>query len=174
MNEYNVNHPEQEEEEWISRSQIKREAEALQKLGEKMVDLRPDQIEKLPIGDTLKAAVYEARRLSARGALRRQMQYIGKLMRNEDGEAIQAALDRFDVTKEAHNQVFHKLEKWRDRLISGEKDMLDMLLQTYPATDIQYVRQLVRNAQKETSQNKPPSAARKLFKYLRELEESES
>lgn len=155
-----------------SRSQVKREVEALQALGERLVTLRKDQLDQMPISDTLRAAVDEAKRLSARSAIRRQMQYIGKLMRNEDGEAVQTAFDRFDVTKEAHNKVFHKLEKWRDRLIGNEEGIMEVVLTEYPHTDIQHLRQLVRNAQKELSQNKPPATARKLFKYLRELEES--
>lgn len=157
---------------WISRSQKKRDVEALQDIGVKLVDLKPDQLDKLPIDETLRAAVDEAKRLSARGAIRRQMQYIGKLMRNADGEAIQEAIDRFDVTKEAHNKVFHKLEKWRDRLIADDNGMLDVILTEYPHTDIQHLRQLIRNAQREIAQNKPPAGKRKLFKYLRELEES--
>lgn len=173
MNEDNFDDLNEQEEEFISRSQIKREAEALQKLGERIIGLRPDQIEKLPIGETLLDAILEAKRLTSRNALRRQQQYIGKLMRHEDGDAIQQAMDRFDVTKEAHNKIFHKLEKWRDRLISNDDGMLDVIISEYPHTDIQHLRQLVRNAQKEASQNKPPAAARKLFKYLRELEEAQ-
>lgn len=166
------NHDHDEDENWVSRSQRKRDVEALQKLGERMVELRPDQLDKLPIDDSLRAAIDEAKRLTARSALRHQMQYIGKLMRHEDGEAVQAAIDRFDVTKKEHNQVFHKLEKWRDRLIANDAQMMDVILTEYPHTDIQHLRQLVRNSQREASQNKPPATAKKLFKYLRELEES--
>lgn len=175
MNENNFdNIQSDDDEDFISRSQVKREAEALQVLGERLVDLKPGQLDKLPIDETLRHAVDEAKKLPHRSALRRQMQYIGKLMRYEDGEAIANAIDRFDVTKEAHNKVFHKLEKWRDRLIANNKDnsMLDVIISEYPHTDIQHLRQLIRNAQKEVSQNKPPAAARKLFKYLRELEEN--
>lgn len=176
MNETDFNNIEHDDEEYIvSRSQKKREVEALQTLGERLVDLKPGQLDKLPIDETLRTAIDLAKTLPHRGALRRQMQYIGKLMRFADGEAIAEAIDRFDVTKEAHNKVFHKLEKWRDRLIANDKDnaMLDVIISEYPHTDIQHLRQLVRNAQKEVALNKPPAAARKLFKYLRELEESQ-
>lgn len=172
MNEDNFNNLEYDDENWVSRSQKKRDVEALQDIGVRLVELKPDQLEKIDISDTLRDAVIEAKRLTSRSAIRRHMQYIGKLMRNEDGEEIQAAIDRFDVTTQAHNQVFHKLEKWRDRLINNEKGMLDVILTEYPQTDMQHLRQLVRNAQKEQSQNKPPAATRKLFKYLRELEET--
>jgi len=172
MNEDNFDNLEYDDENWVSRSQKKRDVEALQDIGVRLVELKPDQLEKIDISDTLRDAIIEAKRLTSRSAIRRHMQYIGKLMRNEDGEEIQAAIDRFDVTTQAHNQVFHKLEKWRDRLINNEKGMLDVILTEYPQTDMQHLRQLVRNAQKEQSQNKPPAATRKLFKYLRELEET--
>ncbi len=172
MNEDNFDNLEYDDENWVSRSQKKRDVEALQDIGVRLVELKPDQLEKIDISDTLREAIIEAKRLTSRSAIRRHMQYIGKLMRNEDGEEIQAAIDRFDVTTQAHNQVFHKLEKWRDRLINNEKGMLDVILTEYPQTDMQHLRQLVRNAQKEQSQNKPPAATRKLFKYLRELEEN--
>lgn len=172
MNEDNFDNLEYDDENWVSRSQKKRDVEALQDIGVRLVELKPDQLEKIDISDTLREAIIEAKRLTSRSAIRRHMQYIGKLMRNEDGEEIQAAIDRFDVTTQAHNQVFHKLEKWRDRLINNEKGMLDVILTEYPQTDMQHLRQLVRNAQKEQSQNKPPAATRKLFKYLRELEET--
>lgn len=177
MNEDNFDNIEHDDddENFVSRSQKKREVEALQSLGERLVDLKPGQLDKLPIDETLRTAIDMAKTLPHRGALRRQMQYIGKLMRFADGEAIAEAIDRFDVTKEAHNKVFHKLEKWRDRLIANDKDnsMLDVIITEYPHTDIQHLRQLVRNAQKEVALNKPPAAARKLFKYLRELEENQ-
>lgn len=171
----NIKHDDDEDENFISRSQKKREVEALQSLGERLVELKPAHLDKLPIDETLRTAIDFAKTLPHRSALRRQMQYIGKLMRFADGEAIAEAIDRFDVTKEAHNKVFHKLEKWRDRLIANDKDnsMLDVIITEYPHTDIQHLRQLVRNAQKEVALNKPPAAARKLFKYLRELEENQ-
>ncbi|MBT3146926.1 ribosome biogenesis factor YjgA [Neptunomonas phycophila] len=161
-----------EDDDFVSRSQRKREVEALQDIGTKMIDLRPDQLKRMPIDETLYDAIVEAKRLSSRNALKRQMQYIGKLMRHEDGDAIQAQLDRFDSTSEAHNQMFHKLEKWRDRLIANESGMLDVIINEYGTIDVQHLRQLVRNAQKEKADNKAPAASRKLFKYLRQLEES--
>jgi ribosome-associated protein len=163
---------EEEDDGYVSRSQRKREVEALQDLGKKLIDLKPDQLNKMPIDETLLAAITEAKRLTSRNALKRQMQYIGKLMRHEDGDAIQNMLDRFDTTSDVHNQVFHKLEKWRDRLLADEPGMFDLLMNEYPEVDIQHLRQLIRNAQRETQQNKPPASARKLFKYLRSLEES--
>jgi ribosome-associated protein len=171
----NIKHDDDDDDYIISRSQKKRDVEALQTLGERLVDLKPAQLDKLPLEETLRDAVDKAKGMPHRSALRRQMQYIGKLMRFADGEAIAEAIERFDVTKEAHNKVFHKLEKWRDRLIANTTDstMLDVIISEYPHTDIQHMRQLVRNAQKEVEQNKPPAAARKLFKYLRELEENQ-
>jgi len=89
-------------------------------------------------------------------------------MRGEDAEEIQAAVDQFEAGKQAHLQIFHKLERWRERLIVGDNTDLQAYLTEDPEADIQHLRQLLRNAKKEASQGKPPGASKKLFKYLRE------
>ena len=161
------------DEEWISRTQRKRDVEALQELGARLPGLTKEQLKKVPLGDEIRSAVEEAQRLQPRSeATRRQMQYIGRLMRGEDAEAIQTALERFEAGKQAHVQIFHKLEKWRDRLIEGDNSDLQAYLEEDDGADIQHLRQLLRNAQKEAKQGKPPVASRKLFKYLRERAET--
>jgi len=172
MSNFDTKNNDFEDDDFVSRSQRKREVEALQDIGTKMIGLRPDQLKRMPIDETLYDAIVEAKRLSSRNALKRQMQYIGKLMRHQDGEAIQIQLDRFDSTSDAHNQIFHKLEKWRDRLIADESGMLDLVINEYATIEVQHLRQLVRNAQKEREEEKGAAASRKLFKYLRQLEES--
>ncbi|WP_027859317.1 ribosome biogenesis factor YjgA [Marinobacterium jannaschii] len=163
-----------EEEEWVSRTQIKRQMEALQKLGEKLIALKPDQLAKVPMSEALAAAIEEAGRIKPRSsAMKRHMNYVGRLMRTEDAEAIQQGLDLFDASKQAHNAVFHKLERWRDRLISGGNDELQQYLSENPQAEIQHLRQLVRNAKKEAEKGQAPAHARKLFKYLRELAEEQ-
>ena len=162
-----------DDEEWVSKTQRKREMEALQDLGAKITELNKEQAEQVPMSDELRAAIIEAGRLQPRSeAIRRHLQYIGRLMRSEDTEAIEAALDRFEAGKQAHAQMFHKLERWRDRLILGDNSDLQAYLDEDDGADIQHLRQLLRNAKKEQSQGKPPVAARKLFKYLRERAES--
>jgi ribosome-associated protein len=154
-----------------SRSQVKREMEALQELGKRITELRPDQQAQVPMDERLANAVAEMRRISSHGARKRQLQFIGKLMRTADAEAIREAVDRFDSASAAHNQLFHALEQWRERLISGDNDVLQAYIEEHPQVDVQHLRQLVRNAKKERDQNKPPAQARKLFRYLREISE---
>lgn len=175
-NEYFPDSDEQinDDEEWVSKTQRKREVEAQQELGAKITLLNKDQVEQVPMSDELRAAIAEAARLQPRSeAIRRHLQYIGRIMRNEDTEAIEAALDRFEAGKQAHAQIFKKLERWRDRLILGDNSDLQAYLNEDGGADIQHLRQLLRNAKKEQAQEKPPVAARKLFKYLRERAESQ-
>ncbi|WP_296056851.1 ribosome biogenesis factor YjgA [uncultured Amphritea sp.] len=157
------------DEEWVSKTQRKREMEELQALGARLPELNKEQLAKVPMSDILRAAVEEAQRLQPRcEAIRRQLQYIGRLMRAEDADEIQTAIDRFEAGKQAHLQVFHKLERWRDRLILGDNTDLEAYLEEDSGADIQHLRQLIRNAKKEASLDKPPATSRKLFKYLRE------
>ena len=152
-----------------SKSQLKREAEELQALGKRMTELRPDQQAKLPIDDRLRAAIEEYGRIRANGAKRRHMQYIGKLMRDADAEAIRAVVDRFDSASALHNQLFHDMERWRERLIEEGNEALQAFIESHPNADIQHLRQLVRNAQRERAREQSPTHARKLFRYIREL-----
>jgi len=161
-----------EEEEWVSKTQIKKEMHALQAIGEKLIELKPEQLAKIPMSELLAAAIEEAHRIKPRSsAMKRHMNYVGRLMRTEDAEAIQQAMDLFDASKQAHTALFHKLERWRDNLINGGNEELQSYLADNPEADIQHLRQLVRNAKKEAEKNQGPAASRKLFKYLRELAE---
>jgi ribosome-associated protein len=102
------------------------------------------------------------------GALKRQVGFLGGIIANSDYETIQANLDKL---RQAHNgkvKEFHQLEQWRDELLADNKDIMNVLVANFTDFDIQYVRQLVRNAQKEAKQNKAPKSARLLFKYLQE------
>ncbi|MEM5530664.1 ribosome biogenesis factor YjgA [Gammaproteobacteria bacterium AS21] len=162
---------EDDDEDWISKSSLKRDAEALQVLGSQLIDLKPSQLDNIEMDETLRDAIDEAKRLKVKsGAFKRQCQYIGKLMRFEDPEAIELAINKCNLQHEEYNKVFHRLERWRERLLANDEGMLDVILEQYPQTDIQYIRQLIRNTQKEISSNKPPLTSKKLFKYLRELE----
>lgn len=155
-----------------SKSQLKRDAEDLQELGKRMTELRPDQQEKLPIDSTLRAAIEEYARIKSNGAKRRHLQYIGKLMRTADADAIRDVVDRFDSASAAHNQLFHEMEQWRERLIDGSNKELQSFIEQHPGADIQHLRQLVRNAQRERQREQAPAQARKLFRYIRELYEA--
>ncbi|MFI3247470.1 MAG: ribosome biogenesis factor YjgA [Ferrimonas sp.] len=158
------------EDDWISKSQLKREAEYHQKLGEELLELNPGQLAKVPLDDDLLVALQLAHKIrNKHEAYRRQRQYIGKLMRNRDPEPIEAALNVFRNESALANQRFHQLEVLRDQLLTGSNDALQHALNEHPQlnADVQRMRQLIRQAIKEQAANKPPKAARELFKLLR-------
>lgn len=151
-----------------SKSQVKREMLALQELGKELVDLNDRQLAQVPLTPALETAIHEARRLPHREARRRQLRYIGKLMRS-DHEAIEAALSKLQQTNDQHVHLQHRAESWRDRLLSDDDKALAEFIREHPQADIQHLRQILRMAQKEKTQNKAPTQARKLFRYIREL-----
>ena len=155
-----------------SRSQLKREAEALQDLGLALVELPPNKYKTIVMPDNLREAIDLARRIKAHGGKRRQMQYIGKLMRKLDAEPIRAQLEAFQQQDRRAAQQFHQLEQLRDQLIEVGDTAIGDILERYPHADRQHLRQLIRQAQLERDKAKPPAAARSLFKYLRELSET--
>ncbi|MCS4495586.1 MULTISPECIES: ribosome biogenesis factor YjgA [Pantoea] len=166
------NHEEEDEEIiWVSKSEIKRDAEELKRLGAELVDLGKNSLDKIPLDERLRNEIELAQRIKKEGR-RRQLQLIGKLLRSMDVEPIRIALDKL---KNRHNQqvaLFHKLEMLRDRLIDeGDEAMADVIA-LYPQADRQQLRSMIRNAQKEKAGNKPPKSARQIFQYLRELAET--
>lgn len=154
-----------------SKSQFKREAQAFDDLGKKLVSLTEKQLDKMQLTDPIRKAVMDAQTMQ-REALRRQLQYLGKLLRKVDTTAIMAELERIENRSQEKNAVFHRLEKWRDRLIANDDILLEQLIVDYPHIDRQQFRQLIRNAQKEAAQEKPLGAAKALFRYLREIIEA--
>ncbi|EQM70933.1 MULTISPECIES: ribosome biogenesis factor YjgA [Pseudomonas] len=156
-----------------SKTQVKKELHALQDLGERLTTLKPDVLAKLPLTDALQKALLEAPRHKAHIARKRHLQYIGKLMREQDIEAIVTLVDQLDASTRQYNERFHNLERWRDRLIGGDDSTLESFVVEYPETDRQHLRSLIRHAQHEAARNKPPAAARKVFKYIRDLDETQ-
>ena len=152
-----------------SKSQRKRDMHALQDLGEQLVALSADQLKKVPMPESLADAVREARRMTKHEARRRQMQYLGKLMRHIDPEPIQAQLDVFNGLSKAEIARQHRLERLRAELLEDEKT-LQTISETWPDADFQQLRTLRRNAIREREQNKPPRAFRELFRVLRDLD----
>ena len=164
--------PWDEEEEiiYVSRAELKRDMSELKDIGARLMDLKPSILDKLPLNDRLREALDESMRIKSHNARKRHLGFIGKLMQDQDLEPIQELLSRMDASSDEYNRHFHQLEKWRDRLIAEGQPALTAFLDKYPEADHQHIRQLVRNAQKEAKQEKPPAAARKLFKYLREVD----
>lgn len=157
----------QEEIIWVSKSEIKRDAEQLKQLGEKLTQLTAPNLGKIPLPENILEAVQLAQRLQ-KEARRRQLQYIGKLLRNTEVEPIQEALDKLENKHQQQQALFHKLEQWRDDLVSRGDQALDQLLTDYPKLDRQQLRHLVRSAQKEQAQNKPPKAYREIYQILKQ------
>ncbi len=166
------NHEEEDEEIiWVSKSEIKRDAEELKRLGAELVDLGKNSLDKIPLDEDLRAAIELAQRIKKEGR-RRQLQLIGKMLRQRDEDPIRQALDKL---KNRHNQqvaLFHKLEQLRDRLIDKGDEAIEDVINLYPHADRQQLRSMIRNAQKEKAANKPPKSARVIFQYLRELAEA--
>ena len=157
-----------EQEERPSKSQLKREMHALQALGETLIAMKPAERARFPLSDDMLRAIEETSRIRSHGGRRRHMQYVGKLIRKEDLTAIQGVFDDIEQEKEQRDHAFHRLEKWRDRLVDEGDDAVDLFMADYPNADRQALRQLVRNARKEREQGKPPTSSRKLFKHLRD------
>ncbi|MCX8600720.1 MULTISPECIES: ribosome biogenesis factor YjgA [unclassified Gilliamella] len=155
---------------YVSKSEIKRDAEALKKLGIELINLSKNEIAKIPLDEDLLCAIELAQKIKKEG-YRRQVQYIGKLLRSRDIEPITQALDKL---KNRHNQqvaMLHKLEKLRDDLIqTGDAETIIGL---FPSADRQQLRTFARLAKKELEANKPPKTARQIFQYLKELSDAE-
>jgi ribosome-associated protein len=158
---------------WVSKSEIKRDAEELKRLGMELMELGKNALDKIPLDEDLRAAIDLAQKIKKEGR-RRQVQLIGKMMRSRDMDPIRVALDKL---KNRHNQqvaLFHKLEALRDRLVEEGDDAMSEVLRLYPDADRQQLRVLIRNAQKEKAANKPPKSYRQIFSYLRELAETQA
>ena len=159
-----------QDESWISKTQVKQELHELKAMGRRLIDLKPDVLNKLPLTESLRDAIEEAHRIKSNNASKRHLGFIGKLMQQQDIEAISTLLNRMDSKHQAHTEFFHQMEHWRDRLIGQDSNnVLSEFLALYPSADIQYMRQLIRNSQKEASLEKPLASSRKLFRYIREL-----
>ena len=155
-----------------SKTQVKRELHALVDLGERLTTLKPDLLNRLPLTDGLRRALADAPKHTANIARKRHILFIGKLMRDQDIDAILTLIDQLDASTRQYNERFHGLERWRDRLLVGDDAVLDSFVGDYPEADRPHLRQLIRQAQHEAAQSKPPAASRKIFKYIRELDEA--
>ena len=149
---------------------MKREVLTLQKTGERLVELSPELIKALDMPQDLRDAVLLAQTIKKHGGLRRQMQYIGAIMRTVDRTPIEKF---FEDRDRGHKQAalnFQQIEKWRDDLIAGNDSLADAACRQFPVCDRQRLHQLIRNARKEReAQQSKTKAARALFKYLKEL-----
>ncbi|WP_304524119.1 ribosome biogenesis factor YjgA [Cupriavidus sp. AU9028] len=166
--------PEPEDEEPKSKSQRKRDMHALQDLGTELEALPKDRLARVPMPEALHDAIHEARRINSHEGKRRQMQYVGKIMRGLDDdevEAIRRALEGFKGTSKAETARLHLIERWREMLLRDD-DALTRFLAEHPGVDVQSMRNLIRGARREQQQNKPPRNFRELFQAIKQALEA--
>jgi len=163
-----MSEPDPIDDEEISKSQRKRDMTALQKLGMTLVSLKSSQIEQLNLPEALLDAVLEAKRLTKNEAIRRQMQFIGRIMRSVEAEPIQMQIDAWNGLNDQESAKQHQLERWRDRLVEDDGALAEFIAQ-FPGCDAQQLRTLIRNTRKEQLLKKPPAHFRALFRMLREI-----
>ncbi|WP_370641622.1 ribosome biogenesis factor YjgA [Cupriavidus sp. MP-37] len=161
--------PEPEDDEPKSKSQRKRDMTALQDLGAELEALAKDRLARVPMPETLADAIHEARRINSHEGKRRQMQYVGKIMRgleDEEVEVIRQALEGFKGTSKAETARMHLIERWRELLLADDA-ALTRFLAEHPGIDVQALRNTIRNARKEKELGKPPRYFRELFQAIK-------
>lgn len=151
----------------LSKTRRKAAMQELQSLGEELIALNNSQLAQLDLPEVLLDAVKQAQRITSNGAIARQRQYIGRLMREIDTAPISAMLDKWKGVNQEENAHFHQLEKLRSRLLEDDS-VLSEYLAAHPDADSQQIRTLIRNARKEAATGKPPKSSRELFKLLRD------
>jgi Uncharacterized protein conserved in bacteria len=154
----------------LSKTKRKEAMHALQDIGKELVRLPANKLEKLDLPEELRRAVEDCRRFTKHEAIRRQLQYIGRLMRGVDEEPIARQLAAWRGESDEEKALLHRIERWRDRLIEND-EAVTLFLNEYPQTDTTQLRQLIRNARFEAANNKPPKASRAIFRLVREVVE---
>ncbi len=151
----------------LNKSQQKREISALHELAKKLAALDQPILEGMNLPDPLFKALVSVKSMK-RAAEKRQLKFIVKLLRQSDNESLVATISELENRKEDQAKNFHRLERWRDRLIGEGHEAITEFMRRYPHADAGQIRQLVRNANRELTQNKPHRASRALFQLLRE------
>lgn len=157
-----------DEQEPTSKTQLKLASERLKKLGLELVDLTPGERNKIPLDDELLAAIELCTRINRKkDGFRRQIQLIGKRLRAREVESIEVALANLKSSHSVANRHFHSLERLRDQILAEGNDGINKVIADHPQLERQKLRQMLRNAQKQAAENKPPAASREIFQYLR-------
>ena len=157
-----------QDEEKPSKTRRKREMHELQALGARLAELNPGQLAAVALPENLRDALAQLRRMTKHEARRRQMQYVGKLMRSVDPAPIREKLKIWDGVSAEHTARQHRVERWRDRLLEDESTV-DELLRAHPRIDARRLRALASRAREERAAGTPPRAYRELFRALREI-----
>ena len=151
-----------------SKSQLKRDMDALQEFGEKLAALPPDVLKRMPLGDdALLDALLQAQLMPAREARRRHFQLIGKLLRRADMDAVHEAYNRTQSNSVHAQQRLHILERWRTRIMAEGDACLGDAKAVFPLMEVQQIRVLIREARREQDHEQAAAASRKLFQYLK-------
>ena len=155
-----------------SKSEMKRQVNALQELGAALIAEPRDRVKRVPMPEDVRDAILECQLITNHEGRRRQLQYVGKKMRTLDEAevaAIQQAIDSWKGLSKADTNAMHALERRREKLLSDDK-VLTTLLAENPELDAQHLRTLIRNARKEQAESKPPKAYREIFQILKQIE----
>jgi ribosome-associated protein len=168
MTNHEPDAPAEDEFEGPSKSELKRQSAELQRLGEALIELAPPELDALDLPEKLRDAVDLAKRITAHGGLYRQKQFIGKLMRKIDVEPIRSALEARRQQQRTELLRFRRVEQWRDRLLSEDTALAALLIEQ-PGADGKQLQRLVAQARHERERQQAPTAARELFRVLREL-----
>ncbi|OON60558.1 hypothetical protein B0920_16395 [Massilia sp. KIM] len=154
-----------------SKSELKRQSNELQKLGELLIAEPRDRVKRVPMPDEVKDAILMCQTITNHEGRRRQLQYVGKMMRTlneEEVDIIKRTIDSWKGASKAETAALHALERRREKLLADDK-ALTQLLSEHPQLDAQHMRTLIRNARKEQAENKPPKAYREIFQILKDL-----
>jgi ribosome-associated protein len=154
-----------------SKSELKRQSNELQKLGEQLIDAPRDRVKRVQMPEDVKEAILMCQTITNHEGRRRQLQFVGKKMRTLDEEEvaiIQRTIESWKGASKAETASLHALERRRDKLLADDK-ALTVLLEEHPQLDVQQLRTLIRNARKEQAENKPPKAYREIFQILKDL-----
>ena len=157
-----------EEEDFISKSQRKRDSTALQKLGAELVELAPEQLARIDMPENLREAILACKRFSKHEAVRRQMQYIGKLMRDLDAGPIAQQLAQLHAPSRAQTAVFHRAEQWRTDMLD-DPAAIDRFVKEFPEANPHRLRSLAGKAGEERAAERPPKHFRELFHLINKI-----
>lgn len=154
-----------------SKSELKRQMNELQKLGEDLVEQPRDRVKRVPMPEDVRDAILECQKITDHEGRRRQLQFVGKKMRTlepEEVAVIQRTIEGWRGASKADTAALHAIERKREKLLADDK-ALTALMEEHPELDVQHLRTLIRNARKEQAENKPPKAYRELFQVLKQL-----
>jgi ribosome-associated protein len=155
-----------------SKSQLKREMTALQKLGAELIAEPRERVKRVPMPDAVRDAILECQTIKDHEGRRRQLQYVGKMMRTleeEEVALIRKTIDSWKQPSRAETAAMHALERRRDKLLADDGALTELRAQ-YPELDVQQMRTMIRNARREQAENKPPKAYREIFQVLKQLQ----